>query len=273
MELKAHAKINLALSVTARRDDGFHELDTLFARLALHDVIQLEQRPQGVTCTITADPDLELGQALPNDERNLAVRAAQAYFAAANITAGLHIRLDKHIPVAAGLGGGSSDAAAVLRGLQVLFPSEVGILKLARELGSDVAFFVHDLPAARGQGRGEILTPLQLAPQQLVLVNPRIAVSAGEAYQALETFTPELRLPIDQQQASLNALQAGVIKRYPDIAELLMTLSTQGLTNVLMSGSGSSCFGIAQDAAEAKRIAALLKAAYPGYFVRATYTC
>ena len=168
--VKAHAKVNLGLNIVAKRGDGYHEIDTLMARLKLHDVVTLEPTDnsvvQGVTLSVS-------GADLPEDASNLAYRAAQRYLEAAGETRGIRLSLDKHIPVAAGLGGGSSNAAAVLRGLAELYTSEVDLEALAKVLGSDVPFFLLNTPAARGRGRGEKLEPLPLPTLHLVLVNPR----------------------------------------------------------------------------------------------------
>ena len=268
MRLKAYAKINLGLSVTAKRADGFHELDTLFARVSVFDSLRLEPASQGVQLIVT-------GAKLPTGPANLCYQAAEAYLKLAGVKTGLSISLEKHIPVAAGLGGGSSNAAAVLRGLAELYPSDVDLLKLAADLGSDVPFFVLNIPAAHGQGRGEVLTPAALPAVHVVLANRGVHVSAGEAYRALRSFTSPLHLP--DLIASLgtpapqlmNALEPGVLELYPDITEVLSDLRALGLRGVLMSGSGSTCFGLAASAGEAESAAAALKAKRPAWWVRA----
>ena len=187
---------------------------------------------------------------------------------------GIAIQLEKQIPIAAGLGGGSSDAAATLRGLAKLYPADVDLLALAAELGSDVPFFVKDISAAHGRGRGEVLEPLSLPELQFVLVNPGLYVSAGEAYAALDTFTPALNLEkimgsLSQEPSYFNALQPGVLKKYPDIDSVLAALSAANLRGAMMSGSGSTCFALAQNESEAATIAASLKAENPEWWVRA----
>ena len=135
LRIKAPAKINLGLGVMAKRGDGFHEIDTLLVRLALHDVVNLKVIPKGINiaCNDTR---------VPKGKDNLAAQAAQSYFDATGVKGGIAIEIDKNIPVAAGLGGGSSNAAAVLLGLLQLYPHQVDLLSLAQELGSDVPFFV-----------------------------------------------------------------------------------------------------------------------------------
>lgn len=275
---KAHAKVNLGLSVLGRREDGYHEIDTLFARLELHDEVRLEPRAHGVELEVR-------GADLPAGRGNLAYEAAQGYLEAAGAAGGVLIRLDKRIPVAAGLGGGSSDAAAVLRGLARLYPARydparhdpvgVDLLTLGRALGADVPFFVRDLPAARARGVGERLSPLALPPLHLVLVNPGVAVSAGDAYGWLTGLGLPLELErlvpsLAAEPVYSNGLQPGVVAREPFIAQALAAVAEAGLRGPLMSGSGATCFGLAQDAAHAEGVAADLQRRHPQWWVRAT---
>jgi 4-diphosphocytidyl-2-C-methyl-D-erythritol kinase len=270
--LKAHAKVNLGLNIIAKRGDGFHEVDTLLARLELHDELTLEPRDQGISLTIeNAD--------LPTDNKNLAYRAAELYLKKSSETSGVHIHLKKNIPLAAGLAGGSSDAAAVLRGLAQLYPSSVDLLEIAKELGSDVAFFIQDLAAARARGRGEKLEPVTLPQLYIVLVNPGIHISAKEAYENLQNFSARLKLESvlgklsnNQEPGYLNALQPGVMLLYPKVREVLTALRQTGLRGVMMSGSGSTCFGLASSLENAEEIAAKLRAEHMEWWIRATYT-
>lgn len=288
--LAAHAKINLGLGVLALRADGFHDLDTLFARLALHDEVILKTASSGVGGRCLTDADEPVDTAgLAMDEDNLAYRAARAYLDTAaswqetssrEDAPGVDITLVKRIPLAAGLGGGSSDAAAVLRGLARLYPAgiEAGRLHaLAADLGSDVAFFLSGLAAARGRGRGEVLEAVTVPARWLVLANPGVAVSAGAAYARLQSFTPPLRLERIRRRLEsgaepgyLNALEAGVASAEPRVREVLGALREAGLTGVLMSGSGPTCFGLAVGEAEAVRVASRLKEEHPGWWLKAT---
>lgn len=270
MELKARAKVNLGLNVVAKRPDGYHELDGLMVRLELHDTLSLTPRSAGITLTVA-------GAGLAADASNLAYRAAQAYLTAAGESRGIHLHLTKRIPIAAGLGGGSSDAAAVLRGLSRLYPAEVNLMGLAAKLGADVPFFVADIPAARAQGIGERLTPLKLPTLHLVLINSGIAVRAKEAYASVRALAPTIDIPdllasLSTEPSYQNSLQAGVVAAYPLIAETLAALRAEGLRGVLMSGSGATCFGLAQGEAPAQAIAERLSARYPRWWVCATYS-
>lgn len=273
LRLKAHAKVNLGLSILEKRGDGFHELDTLFARLELHDTLVLEPRPAGLELQVE-------GANLPNDNRNLAFRAAQLYLQRAGVgVGGVRLRLRKRIPIAAGLGGGSSNAAAVLRGLVQLYPAGVDVLELAQRLGSDVPFFVRDLSAARGRGRGEKLEPVTLPELHLVLVNPGVPVSTKDAYAHLRMFGSPLEvqtllssLQEGAEPGYPNTLQAGVLPLEPTIGNVLTRLRATPLRGVVMSGSGSSCFGIARNEAEACAVAAALQTEHTAWWVRATKT-
>lgn len=291
LRLRAPAKLNLGLSVVAKRGDGFHELDTLMATLELADTLWLEPRAEGVQLEVDAPaaPGFEAG--VPSGADNLVWRAAEAYLAARRergaAAGGVRLRLRKRVPVAAGLGGGSSDAAAALLGLARLYPAPGGLEEgeleaLALRLGSDVPFFVRRVAAARVRGRGERIEPLApprlpLPPLPLVLVNPGVPVSAAEAYRALQNFSPRLqleplleRLRAGEEPRWPNALQPGVMLAHPAVREALGALRDAGLRGALMSGSGATCFALADSAAEAERVAAELAAARPRWFVAAT---
>ncbi len=273
MNVNAYAKVNLGLSVLGRRADGFHDVDTLMVRLELHDTVTLKAAEKGVSLELTG-ADLGI-----SPEQNLAYRAAELYLRKTGETRGVEIGLEKRIPIAAGLGGGSADAGAVLRGLAQLYPSDVDILPLAAQLGSDIPFFTADLGAARATGRGEQLEPVTVPELHLVLVNPGVGVGAGDAYGRLEGLTEPLepnailrRLENNEEPGYLNALEAGVVGLEPVIGEVLAVLRQTGLKGVLMSGSGSTCFGLVKGQREAQLVAATVQEAYPEWRVLATRT-
>jgi 4-diphosphocytidyl-2-C-methyl-D-erythritol kinase len=270
--VKAYAKVNLGLAVVAKRGDGYHEVDTLMTRIDLCDEVGLEPTLSGVELEVR-------GKGVPTGATNLAYQAARRYLEAAGESGGVHLVLEKRIPVAAGLGGGSSDAAAVLRALADLYPSEVALLGLAKTLGADVPFFVRDVPAARARGRGEKLTPVTLPALHLLLANPGLEVSTQEAYAALQTFSPRpnldkllTRLAEGAEPGYLNALQPGVLALKPEVREVLAALRELGLRGVLMSGSGATCFGLARSGADATGLADELQRAHPGWWVEAVST-
>lgn len=273
MELLAPAKVNLGLSVVGRLENGYHELHTLFAALDLGDRLIVEARPTGIGLEVS-------GAELSSGPDNLVYKAAQAYLEAAGWPGGVWVRLEKRLPLAAGLGGGSSDAAAVLRALSSLYPAPLDLPALARKLGADVPFFLLG-GMAEGRGVGERLGPVEAVEAHLVLVNPGIAVSAAAAYRALrpEEWGGELdvkgileALRSGHDPPYWNSLEAPVFRLEPAVAELKLHLKSVGLRGVLMSGSGSSVFGLAPDADEALFLARQLQARFPRFWVRAART-
>lgn len=271
VELNAYAKVNLGLNVVAKRGDGYHEVDTLMARVSVFDTVRLEP-----SSNVTLDVR---GADLGEQESNLAYRAAKLYFEATQQSEGVHITLEKRIPVAAGLGGGSSDAGAVLRGLSQLFPADIDLFGVAKALGSDVPFFAQDLSAARARGRGEKLEEVELPELHLVLLNPGVEVSAKTAYANLQNFSPRLELePLlnslkpGEKPTYVNALQPGVMLHEPYIREVITALRLEGLRGVMMSGSGSTCFGLARDEAHAREVEAKFEEMYPNWWVKAVRT-
>ncbi len=252
----APAKINLGLRILGRRADGFHELESVFAPLDLADEIELEIAP-------AARPDVQLALAgapagVPADESNLAVRAATGFLAAAGLAREVKIRLTKRIPAAAGLGGGSSDAGAVLRALAASFPDALGpqaLARLALALGADVPYFLAPCPARVG-GIGERIQPLaDFAPLACLLVNPGVPLSTAAVFAAYDArparppaaIDPELGLDL------ANDLAQPAEQLCPAIAPLRERLRAQGARAVGLSGSGPTIFGIFSHAAEAAR--------------------
>lgn len=255
----APCKINLGLHVLRVRPDGYRDIDTVFLRIPWSDEIRLRSgvEGRGMTCS---DPDL------PVDEGNLCMAAALALAREARLEAGFHLHLEKHVPYGAGLGSGSSDAAAVLRGLGSVWGVDPAVLPpLAADLGSDVPFFLGP-PAARGRGRGELLEPLggYVCPFYLVVVVPAVHVPTGPAYALvspredrgvdledlirsndLERWNRELR----------NDFQAPVAARWPEVQRVLDRVSAMGARFTAMSGSGSSVFGMCDSVATARAIA------------------
>jgi 4-diphosphocytidyl-2-C-methyl-D-erythritol kinase len=256
--LRALAKINLSLKVLGRRADGYHELRTIFQTISLADRLEIEFEP-GPRRTIELVSNLEIPD-------NLAVRAARAWMDAARVRGRVRLALDKRIPAGAGLGGGSSDAAAVLLALPALagVVMELGELTaLAAGLGSDVPFFLHG-GTALGLGRGTELYPLPEAPPlEGVLVAPAVRIATKDAYRALgRKLTTTLRSPImDKFQALSWLLDRGLspeawsalgendfeefaFRQYPELAAIGRALRKAGAKLVMLSGSGSALFGI-----------------------------
>ena len=261
LQVSAAAKVNLALEILTRRPDGYHEIVTVMHAVDLSDRLVLEDSDTLEVRTSTPG--------VPCDERNLAYRAAAALRDAAGVARGARITLDKRIPVAAGLGGGSTDAAATLVGLNRLWGLRwpaAGLDALAIGLGMDVPFFLRG-GAALATGRGERLAPLGSASLGLVLVNPRFAVSTAEMYGRV---TPAMYSDGGHAQnaaralqshgagrvaASLyNGLEAAARGAYPQIGQMQAALLAAGALGTAMSGSGPTVFGVARSWEHARQI-------------------
>ena len=259
----APAKVNLFLHVVRERPDGYHELDTLFQAIDLADEITVQLG--GVGLELYVD-----GADLGPREDNLAFRAASRFLSAAGLDVGIRIQLRKQIPVGAGLGGGSSDAAAVLRALSYLIDDRGDgprIQTLAAELGSDVPFFLGRSALARGSGRGELLEPLSPLPEaDLVLVSPPVRSSTAAAYRSLararrdgaHETAPTPPPPTSWQDVEAiahNDFQALIASEHAEVARSLQALEHAGASVALLSGSGSTSLGLFADRAAAERAA------------------
>ena len=263
LSLSAPAKINLYLKITGRRPDGYHELNTLMQKIALFDELEL---------TLQSQPGINLScpaADLPEDEQNIVYRAARLFLDHVGMGGeGLRIVLKKNIPIAAGLGGGSSDAAAVLTGLDRMLATGCSRAQLADmgvKLGADVPFFIYEMSAGWATGIGEKLEAAPpLAGYTILLVNPGIAVSTKWAYETFaltsgkknfslsrsqkergqaERFAPLNKRPF-QPQELMNDLEAVTADKFGAIKTLKKRLLAAGAAGALMSGSGSTVFGL-----------------------------
>lgn len=262
----APAKLNLGLHVLRRRADGFHGLDTVFVPLGWAD--RLTAAPAPAISLTTTDPDL------PTDDGNLVVRAARALARWGGVETGARLHLDKRVPYGAGLGGGSSDAAATLRLLAVLWDLDVpadALAALALDLGSDVPFFLAGHPA-RATGQGEQLTPLLDAdgtpyrcPFWFVVAVPAVHVGTAEAYGLVTPHDgdrPALAEVVrsndlERWRADLvNDFQAPVEGAHPEIAAVRQSLAEGGAGFTSLSGSGSAVFGAFESETSARAAAA-----------------
>ncbi|MFQ5691610.1 MAG: 4-(cytidine 5'-diphospho)-2-C-methyl-D-erythritol kinase [Nitrospinota bacterium] len=261
------AKINLGLHVLGRRPDGYHDVRTVLQKLALRDRVTLTLRPRGLRVWCS-HPDV------PDGSSNLAYRAAKRLLRAAGGAggaAGLSVYIEKRIPVAAGLGGGSADAAAVLFGLNALLRlgrSGDYLAKVAAELGADVPFFLGG-PCALAEGKGERLSALKARPPTpVVIVKPPFSVSAAWAYGALNSGltgppakpkmsyrTPRISGLPGGWDMLRNDLEKGVVEVHPIVGELKAELRRLGADFALMSGSGPTVFGWFSDVRRARRAA------------------
>ncbi len=257
IKIKSPAKINLGLKVYRKREDGFHEVETILQMVDLYDTITL-RRIEGDIIVVSCN-----NNSVPEDENNLVYRAAELIQRHIKVDKGLLIKIDKHIPVSAGLGGGSSNAAVTLLGLNRLW--DLGLKKdklidLAKLLGSDVPFFIFGTRAI-GRGRGEELQPLSSGERiPIVLVNPNLSLSTSWVYKNLN-----LRLTNKENSINLltpllergeikkigryifNDLESSAIKRFPVIKDIKDKLWSLGAVCSMMSGSGSTVFGIFTD--------------------------
>lgn len=260
ISLKAHAKINLSLDVLSRRADGYHTLQMIMQTIQLHDTITIEKIPSGVEILCEAPY-------VPNNSSNIAYKAAEAMLLKYNIQAGVKIEVSKEIPVAAGLAGGSTDAAAVLKGMNILFDLGIDqdeLMRLGKTIGADVPYCIMG-GTALAEGIGEILTELP-APGNipLILVKPRIGVSTAWVYKSLDlkkvTERPDTKLLMSAIRAEdistlalnmKNVLESVTCKRYSVIENIKKDLRRHGALGSMMSGSGPTVFGIFEDAEKA----------------------
>lgn len=253
IKLLACAKINLFLNILKKRQDGYHELETILQKIQLYDTIYLE--PQ--------DDEIELECKEVGGVENLAYKAAMLLKQELRIKKGVKIKIKKNIPIAAGLGGGSSDAATTLIGLNKLWNlglSQNELLDLAAKLGADVPFFIFDEGLALGTGIGTIITPLPPLPEfWIVLICPKFKIYTTKIYENLNFMLTNkhinskmIRTAIKEgnidkiSQLLYNTLEEVVIPQYPIIKRLKEELLSAGALGALMSGSGSTIFGIAK---------------------------
>jgi 4-diphosphocytidyl-2-C-methyl-D-erythritol kinase len=245
MQVLAPAKINLSLKILGRRGDGFHEIETLIVPISLADKINIEKQTRWIDFTCD-DPSV------PKGDENLVVRAAKAFLDSARIKSGVSIRLEKKIPNGAGLGGGSSDAAATLLALNKLLDTKLPretLAKMAETIGSDVPFFIFQ-SAATCKGRGELVTSKPLRERlSILLLKPEFGVSSAWAYSHWQDSKeiPGVAYGIQEfdGQTFVNDLERSVFEKFVFLAELKMWLSKQvEVGAVLMSGSGSTVFAV-----------------------------
>ncbi len=268
----AQAKLNLGLRILARERGGYHAIETLFARIALADTVTI--RPLDDERSVVVH-GVEMGP----QEQNLAYRAAVAYGDATGWPRGFEIEIEKRIPVGGGLGGGSADAGAVLRGLNRLAPRAVRdpeLLRIAMTLGADVPYLTSTEPLALAWGRGERMLALPALPERTVLlVLPDFRVSTAAAYEWIAASrqsdvpsprlasVPELSSWETLQQHVVNDFESVVAEHHPEIAMIIAQLREMGASIAGMSGSGSTLFGIVPLFADT----AALTSALPGAVV------
>lgn len=260
---KAPAKINLTLDVLYKRPDNYHEVEMVMTTVDLADRIGLEPREDGQIKIVSAD------RYVPDDNRNFAYQAAQLLKDTYGVTEGVDIHIEKEIPIAAGLAGGSSDAAATLRGLNTLWNLGLSIDELAvlgAKIGSDVSFCVYG-GTALATGRGEKIEHISAPPPCfVVLAKPKIGVSTAEVYGGLKIEglqhpnTKQMIAAIETNNYDLvcaslgNVLESVTLKLHPEVVTIKEQMQRFGADAVLMSGSGPTVFGLVDSESRASRI-------------------
>ncbi len=277
MVLNSYAKLNLYLKILGRRQDNYHDLETVFERIDLCDRIILKSRPDNKIKIITDSLQI------PKGRLNLAFRAARLLKDNFKIKTGVDIKIIKRIPPAAGLGGGSSNAACVLVGLNRFWNlglKQRKLITLAKGLGADVPFFIHDTSFARGSKRGDLVVPLKtLGAVRFwhIIVMPRLGVTTASVYQKWDEMAQKVRLTTPDSDVKMltsalkrknfslisrglfNSLEEASIQLCPEIARVKAELSSLGLKSILMSGSGPAVFGLLPSRKEALSLARQLK--------------
>lgn len=269
MRLRALAKINLGLDILRKREDGYHEVRMIMQTIQMYDVLEIRRvKKPGISLSVNYPY-------IPNDERNLVYKAAKLLMDEFQVKSGVDIRLEKFIPVAAGMAGGSSDAAAALVGINRLFKlglSEKDLMDRAVNIGADVPYCVMR-GTALAEGIGEKLTRITPVPDCFVLIGkPGINVSTKAAYESLQldkiTTHPDIDGMIkDIECGNLlamtekmgNVFEPGIIGKYPAIGEIKELMEAHGALKAMMSGSGPTVFGIFDDRKKMEAAAAALR--------------
>lgn len=281
IKLKARAKINLTLDILGKRADGYHEVEMVMQTIELYDVLVIKETARGIEIT-TSHP------LVPAGSSNIAYQAAKMMADKYGINRGVKIDIKKNIPVAAGLGGGSSDAAAVLKGLNCFWGLGLAqeiLQEMAAVIGSDVPFCIRG-GTALAQGRGEVLSALPDVPViWLVLAKPPLEVSTSEIYQHYDPLRVGQRPQTNEMvnavregningiiQNLANVLESVTFNRYPGVLRLKQAMDEAGARRSLMSGSGPSVFGVAQTREQAEEIAGNIGKRFPEMFVQITRT-
>ena len=257
LHLKSYAKVNLRLEILKRREDGYHELRTIFQKISLHDILRFSLKKEKGISIVADHPKLPLGK------KNLVYAATQSMFKVCGYRGGIHIEIEKKIPLGAGLGGGSSNAATTLMALNQLLDTNLSqkeLMKMGLEIGADVPFFFLK-GAATGLGIGERLKEEELPILWYVLIYPNFEVSTRWAYQHFVLTNQQfhinlhrfLKTPQEISRILFNHLEEVVSKRYPEISLMKEYLLSAGALGALMTGSGPTVFGLFPEARSAAR--------------------
>ena len=283
MRLRAFAKINLGLDILRKREDGYHEVRMIMQTIQMYDVLEMKKvKKPGISLSVNYPY-------IPSDERNLVYKAAKLLMDEFQVKEGVDIRLEKFIPVAAGMAGGSTDAAAVLVGVNRMFDlgfTKKELMERGVKLGADVPYCIMR-GTALSEGIGEILTELPAPPQcHLVIAKPQISVSTKAVYGKLRVneLAPEEHPDIDGMMAAIkngdldgvierlgNVLETVTVPDHPEIAEIKEIMVENGACGSLMSGSGPTVFGIYKGRELAEKACQALREADGGRLTRQVY--
>lgn len=279
MKLKAYAKINISLDVTGKREDGYHLLRMIMQTIDLYDLITVEESMSGINITCNRPY-------VPTDNRNLAYKAAKLFMENYDIRSGVNINIRKNIPVAAGLAGGSTDAASVLKSMRDIFKPSVEdkeLMELGIKIGADVPYCIVG-GTALCEGVGEIVSPLKpFKDYILVLVKPNFGVSTKDVYSALDLSkifkhpeTDELMRAMEQGDIGFvsknmkNILENVTLKKHQSLREIKKDFIKMEALGTLMSGSGPTIFGFFEDMLKAKSCYDKMKEKYREVFITRT---
>lgn len=269
MRLRAFAKINLGLDILRKREDGYHEVRMIMQTIQMYDVLEMKKvKKPGISLSVNYPY-------IPSDERNLVYKAAKLLMDEFQVKEGVDIRLEKFIPVAAGMAGGSSDAAAAMVGINHLFKlglSEKDLMDRAVSIGADVPYCIMR-GTALAEGIGEKLTRIAQVPDCYVLIGkPGIGVSTKTAYESLQLDKIQSHPDIDGMIRDIengnllamtdkmgNVFESGIIGKYPVIGEIKDLMEANGALKAMMSGSGPTVFGIFDDREKMEAAAAVLR--------------
>ena len=269
MRLRAFAKINLGLDILRKREDGYHEVRMIMQTIQMYDVLEMKKvKKPGISLSVNYPY-------IPSDERNLVYKAAKLLMDEFQVKEGVDIRLEKFIPVAAGMAGGSSDAAAAIVGINHLFKlglSEKDLMDRAVNIGADVPYCIMR-GTALAEGIGEKLTRIAQVPDCYVLIGkPGIGVSTKTAYESLQLDKIQSHPDIDGMIRDIengnllamtdkmgNVFESGIIGKYPVIGEIKDLMEANGALKAMMSGSGPTVFGIFDDREKMEAAAAVLR--------------
>ena len=279
ISLKAHAKVNLFLEILGKRDDGYHEIETIMQEISLADNLQFEEIQEGIKLECN-------NKNIPINQDNLVCKAANLILKECGIKKGVLISLEKNIPVGAGLGGGSSDAAATLKALNSLWKvglNDGDLIEFAAKLGSDIPFFING-KTSLCSGRGEVISPVKVRDRMdYLILFPRVHISTETIYKNLKIDLTKKRKDVSVFLDALkysevdgiskllfNRLEEVIFATYPDLLQIKSSLESFDFCGLSISGSGSAFFGLCKDRHQAEVIKSKVESSRMGNVFVAT---